>query len=155
YEFELLSPLGFTAQRYHRIIVGGGHLIRDRGDWYYDAFRVPGRHILNTPGVSTSSDLEYLSEYTYESVRSSRDRERVASASPVAVVSPCVSLRSEPNKNGATSEKGSIGFHFHNQSWAACGDDSLFVEFKDYPQSLIPITHYNGDYWLLRNVSDR
>ena len=155
YEFEVLSPLGFTAEHYHPIIIGGGHLIREKGDWYYDTFRVPGPHILNVPGVSASCDLGYLAEYSYVSVRSSRDRERVASAAPTAVVSPCVSLSLEPDRRAAASEEGSIGFHFHEQSWAACGDDSLFREFRDYPQSLIPITYYNGDYWLLRNLSDR
>ena len=50
-QFAILSPLGFDANAYQPIIIGGGHLLRDRGDWFYDAFRVPGKHVLNAAGV--------------------------------------------------------------------------------------------------------
>jgi glycosyltransferase involved in cell wall biosynthesis/predicted nucleic acid-binding Zn-ribbon protein len=44
---------------------------------------------------------------------------------------------------------GCIGFHFHEQSWTAAGDETLFLEYRDYQQCLIPITYYNNDFRLL------
>lgn len=150
---ELLSPLQFDAERYAPLIIGGGHLLREKGDWFYDPFRVPGRHILNTVGITTSDDLSYLGEYLYVSVRSCRDLARIAQVVPRAVVCPCVSLLLEPDDSVDLAPRGCIGFHFHNRAWECCGDDSVFLDFKEYQQALLPITYYNGDYILLGELS--
>src|SRR5487761_2486357 len=155
FDVALLSPLDFDPQFCEALIIGGGHLLRDRGDWFYDAFRVPGRLILNTQGVTTTSDLAYLADYAYVSVRSQRDLVRVVSSAPEAVVCPCVSLVLEPDNGLEITPEGCIGFQFHEGSWAACGDETLFLEFKDYRQALIPITHYNGDHVLLAELYRR
>jgi glycosyltransferase involved in cell wall biosynthesis len=51
--------------------------------------------------------------------------------------------------------RGAIGFHFHDQSWAACGDEDLFEVTREHRACLIPVTHYNGDYRLLGQLSQR
>src|SRR3990172_2306577 len=78
--YEVLNPLAFDPRDYARLVVGGGHLIRDPDDGYYDRFRVAGPHILNTVGVSGSRKMDYLREYEYVSVRSTADRDRLAAA---------------------------------------------------------------------------
>lgn len=151
-DFEILSPLRYDPRRYERIIVGGGHLIRPRGDWFYDAFRVPGPHVLNVVGLSTSEDLDYLREYVYVSVRSRKDLARVAPFVSGPVVRPCVSLRLTPEIGPGLAPQGCIGFHFNEHSWAAAGDEKLFPEYADCPQCLIPVTFYNNDFRLLSRL---
>lgn len=88
-DFE--KPL--DQDRYSTVIVGGGHLIRRRGDPFYDNFLLPGKHILNAVGISQDADdLSFLKDYTYVCVRSYLDLHKIKQMRPDAVVSPCLSL---------------------------------------------------------------
>lgn len=55
------------------VVVGGGEIVNAPGDPYSDAYRILGGHVLNAAGVTTQLGLEYLKDYEYVSVRSTRD----------------------------------------------------------------------------------
>lgn len=48
---KVVDPFAPIHRDLAMLVVGGGELIRAPGDPFYDAFRVPGRHVLNTVGV--------------------------------------------------------------------------------------------------------
>lgn len=152
-EFDVISPLGYDRRLYDRLIIGGGHLIRPPGDQYYDAFRVPGEHILNTVGVSDSENLDYLRSYLYVSVRSHADYTRLCQTVPSAAVVPCVSLLLEPDSSSGLAPNGAIGFHFDPNTWATIGDISLFAHFREYRQVLVPVMHYTDERSLLERIA--
>ena len=67
----LLNPLEPTDEELDAVIVGGGDLIRPRGDAFYERFRAPRGTILNAAGVWEDADeLDYLRNYSYVSARS-------------------------------------------------------------------------------------
>ncbi|RIK09018.1 MAG: hypothetical protein DCC49_07770 [Acidobacteria bacterium] len=88
---EVLDPL-VTNELNSPVIVGGGEIIYGPGDPYFDHFRIPGPHILNSAGVLSAVGLEYLKDYLYLSVRTGADKSRVDQATGLdVVVVPCVS----------------------------------------------------------------
>ena len=146
FDYEVLNPLGFKDTDYRIIVVGGGHLIRDKGDPFYDIFRVKGRHILNTVGITTMQDIEYLNEYAYVSVRSTGDLDRIQSIVKNAHVVPCVSMRIRGEPADVLVDKETIGFHFNTLSFVSslrCYD--YINKLSKYRKMFIPFTHYNND----------
>ena len=143
---EVLDPLQFDPRRYSRLVIGGGHLIRDVDGGYYDAFRVSGPHILNTAGVLASKDLDYLREYDYVSVRSQTDKHRLERVRNDIAVVPCVSLLMSPAKTERSVGAGAIGLQFDGTALAACPGLERVLSTYDLGEHLfIPFTHYNGD----------
>ena len=77
-DFEEMIPGISDPQNYENIIIGGGLLLRNRGDFFYDKFRINGKYILNCMGIyQNPKDLSYLDDYKYLSVRSKGDREKI------------------------------------------------------------------------------
>ncbi len=144
--YEVPNPLEFDPSMYGRLIIGGGHLIRDPDGGYYDRFRVPGPHLLNAVGLTASRDLDYLRAYDYVSVRSSADRDRLVTAVPDVAVVPCVSLVLKGKKSGFRLKRPAIGFQFSPAAFPACdGADGILRELNDWRTLFVPLMHYAND----------
>ena len=152
-DYDLLDPFSPSKYLYKTVIVGGGELLQDKGHSLYDNFRIKGPNILNTMGVNTTQDLEYLTDYLYVSVRSKADRQRLGDVDvdkEVKVV-PCVTMLMEGKETDIHLDRNSIGFHFHWVSFSACPDSFKYInQFKHYQKLFIPFTHYNYDGWIMK-----
>ncbi|MBI1886455.1 MAG: glycosyltransferase [Chloroflexi bacterium] len=144
--YEVLNPLSFGRSHYSRLVIGGGHLIRDEDGGYYDVFRVPGPHVLNTVGVLATRNLDYLRRYEYASVRSAADKQRIEAVVPDAAVVPCVSLAMTPARTDFKVRPGTVGLHLPATALVGCpGVEKALAEF-DFPYMLfIPFTPYAHD----------
>lgn len=154
---DVVDPFAVDTSAYSCFVIGGGKLLRPPGDPFYDAFRVRGRHILNTVGVQPNSDPAYLSEYAYVSVRSATDRDMLRKAIPAiqVAVAPCVSLLMEPETTEVHSDD-AIGVHFNAAlpldldllvsiiRNVGTGSDILFI----------PFTHYNNDRLIMQTIAE-
>lgn len=133
------------------LIIGGGELIRPAGDPFYDAFRVRGRHILNTVGVLEHARPDFLDQYRLVTVRSEADRKRLGQGEIV----PCLTLLYDeylPARPALDIPKGAIGINL-NMSFGA--EEAMALvhwlrETKLGPIVFLPITHYNGDHYLMQ-----
>jgi GT2 family glycosyltransferase len=146
--YEVLDPNSFDPSLYSHIIVGGGHLIRDPDGGYYDAFRVPGPHILNTVGLTASRELEYLREYELVSVRSTADRDRLLAAIPELDVSivPCTSIALRSEEVDFTPDQPTIGLQISPAAFEVSrGIETLLSEVNEHNTLFIPFMHYSGD----------
>jgi len=77
--FEEMIPGISNPNNFENIIIGGGLLLREKRDFYYDKFRLEGKYILNCMGIfQEPKDLDYLKEYKYVSVRSKGDRKKLS-----------------------------------------------------------------------------
>ena len=90
--YEAADPFSYDSADYSILIVGGGELIRPRGDPFYDRYRVRGEHILNAMGVYQPDDVEYLNEYRLVTVRSEADKKILDPVVAGVKVRPCVTL---------------------------------------------------------------
>jgi hypothetical protein len=156
-DFEELVPGRFNPLKYETIIIGGGHLIRPSPDFFYDKFKLPGKHILNCCGiVGMPDDLQYLDDYKYVTVRSTGDlRKLPASLQKQARVVPCTSMLLEDLPKVRISIRSpSLGIQLSPNSLGANEDD-----FTKWASSLglniyfLPITHYNHDFIYLDRLA--
>ena len=156
-DFEELTPGQFNPQNYDHIIIGGGHLLRNSPDFFYDKFKIPGHHILNASGIlGNPSDLNYLNDYSYISVRSQADKTKLSYLQKEVEVVPDTSMLLEDLKDFDLKIKGpSIGIHIvpsflspENEA-----DFSKWISSLGFNVFLLPITHYNQDYVYLRKLS--
>ena len=153
--YETLNPLQFDPSMYSRLIVGGGHLIRDPDGGYYDRFRVSGPNILNTVGLTSHRDLDYLRDYHYVSVRSSADKKRLVAAVPEITVVPCVSLILKGEEANYQVKRPAIGFQFSPAAFPACdGVDGLIRDFSDWSKLFVPLMHYANDRDCMQRVAE-
>jgi hypothetical protein len=152
--FEIINPLSFDPLRYKRLIVGGGELIRDKGDSYYDLFRVNGNHILNTVGLTTNQDLGYLKGYSYLSVRSKASRKNVPSGVRNVKIVPDVTLKLVPEKYENFYSKRLIGIHVMGNVFEKYTHlIGLLSSIEDHQKVFLPVTFYNEDYKVMANTS--
>ena len=155
-DYEELSLGRFNPGDYPTIIIGGGHLLRPCPDFFYDKFRVPGKHILNCCGILDSpDDLQYLNDYRYATVRSKGDRQKLSYLSREVTVVPCTTmlLKDLPHFD-LKIQKPSIGV----QLWEGGVDEESFVEYlsnQPFHIYFLPITHYNHDFKYLAKLSQR
>lgn len=151
---QVIDPFEPDTQDTSMLVIGGGELIRAPGHYFYDAFRVPGPHVLNTVGVLDGSQTSYLDEYRMVTVRSQPDAERLGRGE----VSPCLTLLYDqylpPRDPPVDLPDGAIGFH-------------ITVPFFPYSAALVdwlrsagigpivwlPVTHYNADYLLMEALA--
>lgn len=158
--FELYASS--DTKKYPSIIIGGGHLIRERtSDSVYNQFRIEGKHILNAMGIhGYLKDLYYLNEYKYVSVRSKGDREKIAYIDNVSIV-PCTSMLLEDDKKYAFRVKPqTIGIHIYPELFSA-SDMDQFIDWckalivQGNHISFIPITLYRNDSALFKPIVDQ
>lgn len=151
---RVIDPFEPDTRDTSMLVVGGGELIRAPGHHFYDAFRVPGPHILNTVGVLDGSQTAYLDEYRMVTVRSEPDAARLGRGE----VSPCLTLLYDhhlPTGDPPVEiPEGAIGLH-------------ITVPFFPYSAALVdwlrsagigpivwlPVTHYNADYLLMEALA--
>lgn len=153
--YEVLDPQSYDPSRYSRLVIGGGHLIRDLDVEFCRPFRVPGHHILNAVGVLTDQELDYLRDYEYVSVRSETDRRRLSPFVGGVEVVPCVALATEPTASETVLPSGTIGAHFNPESVAACGDIGPILSRSGLgPFAFIPFTHWLHDEEVMRPLAE-
>jgi hypothetical protein len=149
---EIVDPYDFDPDDYEFLLIGGGLLLRDPGDPYYDKFRVPGRHALNAMGTSTSRDLDHLRDYRKVSVRSESDKARILAALPDATVHvvPDSTMLLEPVElDGIDIPDGSVGIHVVADTLINCDGLQGLLDGIPEHKVVIPFTHYNYDLRLM------
>lgn len=138
------------------LIVGGGDLIRVKGDPFYDLFRPRGNNILNAAGVwSGADDLAYLADYAFVSARTSREAEYLRKWVPHAEVVPCTTtvLRSDHfSIPGITPGEPVIGIHLVPHSMRLIEDLVPIINAIPHKKVFIPFTHYNADASFMRSL---
>ena len=159
--FEELVPGRFNPNDYRSLIIGGGHLLRPAPDFFYDKFRIPGKHILNTCGIlGFPDDLHYLDEYNYVTVRSTGDRNKIQYLQKKVNVVPCTSMLLRDLERAPYHVRGpSIGIHLgpgigflNSQS-----EDTLIQYLSSLKLNayFLPITHYMHDFDHLNRLNAR
>ena len=155
-DYEELVPGRFNPGDYRTIIIGGGYLLQPSPNFFYDKFRVPGKHILNCCGIVHSpDDLQYLNDYLYVTVRSKGDRQKLSCLSREVTVVPCTTmlLKDLPHFD-LKIQKPSIGV----QLWEGVVAEESFVEYlsnQPFHIYFLPITHYNRDFAYLARLSQK
>ena len=151
--YRILDPFRPDVEDVSTVIVGGGAIIRPRKHPFYEAFRVPGKQILNTPGVAEGSqDLGYLREYRFVSVRSQYDHQLI---NGIGTVAPCLSMLYKnylpAGQLPVEIPAGAIGIHV---SYSFAEEAVLLAQrlrkLNIGPIVWIPITHYVNDKALMR-----
>lgn len=158
-EFDELFPGNFNPNDYDTIVIGGGHIIRPSPDFFYDKFKVPGKHILNAVGILDSpDDLHYLNDYKYVTVRTSWDKERLSYLEKDVHVIPCTTMLLEDLKDiPLTPKSPSLGIHLLTGIFNE-DEEQQFVNWASslpFTVYFIPITHYNRDYIYLEHLSSK
>jgi len=138
---------------YDCLIVGGGEVLHPAGHPFYDLFRVPGEHILNTVGTFGEVEAGHLSSYRLVSVRSLGDREHLVGDHRDIEVAPCLTvLFPDLAENSATTlPVGTTVVHLHAGALTPAEAPTVVAWLKqlDGPVTLLPFTHYNRDKELL------
>ena len=153
--FTDVSPFAKNKSTYDLLIIGGGQIIREPADSYYNNFRIWGRHILNTADITNAKNLQFLKVYEYVSVRSSVAANKLGKHKIDAICVPdiCIAMQ---NKNTAVKiPKDSVGIHFMpSRSGKDIKKHIDFVKkmIKTNTVVLIPFTHYAGDYKYLKKI---
>jgi hypothetical protein len=151
---QVVNPYAPGTKNIAALVIGGGDLIRAPGHPFFDIYRVPGRHILNTVGVPSGENTEYLREYRYVSVRSRMDQQRVGFGDVV----PCLTLLYKdylPDTRPAIPiPENAIGIHIH----LGAGQDvwQLAQWLRQnciQPIVWLPIMHHLHDVKLLKMIA--
>ena len=158
-EFDELVPGRFYSNDYEAIVIGGGNLIRPSPDFFYDKFKIPGNHILNTCGiVDAPSDLHFLDNYRYVSVRSTADKKKIHYLKREVKVVPCTSmLLDNVDDFSLPIEKPSIGIHLM-PGFMRKEDEEQFIEWISslgLNVYFLPVTHYNLDFIYLNSLRSK
>ncbi len=156
-EPDLLYPGCFNPADYEPIIIGGGHILREGSDFFYDKFKVLSRHILNAAGILGSPrDLGYLDDYKYVTVRSSGDKARLSYLKKKAKVVPCTTMLLDDIEGfKLMPKKPCIGVNLCPGSIKKEEERALIRWASSLPYTVyfIPITHYNHDDAYMRPFS--
>ena len=156
-DFYELIPGNFNPNDYDTVIIGGGYLLRPSPDFYYDKFKISGKHILNTIGVvGRPQNLHYLNYYKYVTVRSSGDRNKILYLRKDIDVVPCTSMLLEDIYDiPVKPTKPSLGIHLLPNLFDK-GEESLFIKWLStlpFTIYFLPITHHNLDFIYLEKLS--
>jgi Polysaccharide pyruvyl transferase len=147
---EIANPFSFDPKRYSTVIVGGGQLIHEAGDPFYDLFRIRGKYILNGVGLDGKPEANYLDEYAYVSTRSVAESALLqASVRQSISTIPCVTTLLKSKKYeipGLENYKGKlVGIHLVPDMLRMCPDIIEIVNNIPHKKVFIPFTHYNED----------
>ena len=157
--FQTVNPFSYASQDYKAIVIGGGELLRRKGDPFYDRYRIPGPHILNTVGTYQPDHLDYLQEYRLVSVRSLADKRLLEPYIENVKISPCATMimrdlweyPTNPLSSQVVEPGETIGVHIN----LAMGQQLLELIpllrtlSKKYKVVLFPFTLYQNDASLM------
>jgi GT2 family glycosyltransferase len=155
--YTVVDPFGTSDLKdIATLMIGGGELLRAPGNPFYDVFRVPGRHILNTVGVLDGSRSDYLNEYRMVSVRSQADRARLGQGE----VSACLTLLFgdylPSHDQDDEIPAGALGLHV---TAATLGQVEGWFERLRAPEIgpvvWLSLTPYNADAELMRVLAEQ
>lgn len=154
-KYVKINPFDENKKSFDLIITGGGQIIRNPGNFYYDNFRVWGTHILNAVEVTNFDDLRFLEEYKYVTVRTSESAKKLNNIGIKAVCVPDICIAMKNKGTGIKIPENSIGVHL----MPLVGQDNFrqhvsFVKtmIKQSKVVLIPVTHYAKDYAYLKRI---
>lgn len=137
------------ADRFDMLVIGGGELLHPAGDPFYDVFRVPGEHVLNTVGASCDLEAGYLSSYRLVTVRSSADREHLQGVSRSVKVAPCLSMLFDglAEDRAVPSARSSILLHLHAGAFKpeTAVETVALLRKLSRPVAFLPFTPYICD----------
>ena len=156
--FDELIPGNFNPLDYETIIIGGGYLIRESPDFFYDKFRVPGNHITNAIGIHGSpQDLNYLTKYKKITVRSTGDKRKLAYLDQSIEVIPCTTMLLEDLLElPFVFNRPCIGIHIFPVF--SKEEEEQFIQWiisLPYTVYFLPITHYNKDIQYMRSLKEK
>jgi len=155
---RILDPYTYKNDPSRTVIVGGGQLLRDPGDDFYDKFRIKGKHILNSVGVSGTKDFSYLKDYLYVSTRSTFESNVIKGYVGKGVdVIPCTTTLLESKKYtipGLKSKPGEkvVGIQLVPDVLITCPDIIQIINNIPHKKVFIPFTHYNQDASFMKNL---
>lgn len=137
------------AGRYELLVIGGGELLHPPGHPFYDLFRVPGEHVLNTVGTYGEVEASYLSSYRLVTVRSAADRDNLRGLEREARVAPCLSVLfgGLAEDRPVAMPRDPLLLHLHAGAFLP-GTASALVSLLrrlDPPVAMMPFTHHNCD----------
>lgn len=149
-ETEIISPFSENLAKYASLVVGGGELLRKKGDEFYDVFRLEGAHILNGIGLQSADGLDYLRGYKFISARSATEASIIKKQIPKSKVRvvPCVTTLLSSDKydiEGVLEDELLVGIHLVPEVLSICPDIVKIVNSIPYKKVFIPFTHYNYD----------
>ncbi|MBX3082806.1 MAG: polysaccharide pyruvyl transferase family protein [Anaerolineae bacterium] len=152
--FRVIDPYLPALDSIASLVIGGGELIRTVGDPFYDIFRAPGRHILNTVGVLDGADNGFLDGYRLITVRSQADRARLGRGE----VAPCVTLLYNDYVLDEDAlpdiPPGAIGINLNYSFYEQIEPLVAWLRQSGLgPIVWLPITHYNADALLMQEVA--
>jgi GT2 family glycosyltransferase len=137
------------AERFGMIVIGGGELLHPSGHRFYDVFRIPGEHVLNTMGTRGEVEARYLQSYRLVTVRSAVDRANLRGLSREVKVAPCLSVLFADlvEDRPVTMESGSLLLHVHAGVCPPSKVPALVSLLRrlDRPIAFLPFTPYNCD----------
>ena len=137
------------ANRYDMLVVGGGELLHPAGHGFYDIFRVPGEHVLNTVGTYGEVEASHLSSYRLVTVRSSADRNNLRGLSREVRVAPCLSVlfAGLADDHPVAMVRDSILLHLHAGAFLPGTAPAMVSLLRRLgpPVALLPFTHYICD----------
>ncbi|HEY0221708.1 MAG TPA: polysaccharide pyruvyl transferase family protein [Lactovum miscens] len=162
-ETEIINPYNSNniKKSFDQIIVGGGQLLRNPGDKFYDNFRIKGEFILNSVGVSGTEDFGYLSDYKFISTRSSREtsilskyveRERIKTLPCTTTILSSPKYDLEKNIGPVDENEILVGIHLVPDIEVICPDIIDIINDIPYKKIFIPFTHYNHDKSFMENL---
>lgn len=146
-----------NLDRYRSLVIGGGELLQAPGHPYYDFFRIPGPHILNTVGTGGPVEAEYLNDYRLVSARSHRDLENLGGFRGTGLCAPCLTVlfdRIVEGKPHGRRSTGSVGLHLQPATATGGGLEEMIQRLQSDLGNrivLLPFTTYNCD-WLIEEV---
>ncbi len=155
--YRIINPFGISdLTDVATLVIGGGELIRAPGHPFYDVYRTPGRHILNTVGVLDGKDTGYLQDYRLVTVRSQVDRERMGHGQ----ISPCLTMLYDAHLPSslpsAEIPEGALGIHL---TAASLGDSIAWIDrlggTQLGPVVWLSLTPYNADRALMSVLAER
>jgi len=157
--FDELVPGRFNPNDYDVIIIGGGYLLRQSPDFFYDKFKISGKHILNAVGIlGNPDDLRYLNNYRYITVRSKGDKEKLNYLNKDVKVVPDSTIILDDLKNfDLKIKEPSIGIHIIPPFLTEKEEEEFttWISSLGYNIYFLPITHYNHDFVYLEKLAKK
>jgi hypothetical protein len=143
------------AGQYDLLVIGGGELLHPAGHSFYDIFRVPGEHILNTVGIYGEVEAGYLSSYRLVTVRSAADSRNLPGLKREVRVAPCLSVLFDGlvEDQPVVMPRDALLIHVHAGALPPRDSRAAINHLRQLPPpvAFLPFTHYNCD-GLLQSV---